>query len=45
MRGSINKEMAKKMKRRESIELEPKGSQPTPKIDHEEKKKNGGDFC
>jgi hypothetical protein len=39
MRGSISKKMAEKMKMRESIKSELRGNQPTPKIDHEEKKK------
>ncbi len=38
MKGNISKEMAKKMKRRESLESEPSSSQATPKFDHEDKK-------
>jgi hypothetical protein len=38
MKGNINKEMAKKMKRKESLDLKLRGNQPTSKIDQEKKK-------
>jgi hypothetical protein len=38
MRGNINKEMAKKMKRKKSLESEPGGNQATSKYDHKDKK-------
>jgi hypothetical protein len=46
MKGNINKEVAKIMKRRESSKLKLESSQLSPKIDHGEKKKKkmGSDF-
>jgi hypothetical protein len=38
MRGSISKEMAKKMKRGKNLKFELGGSQATPKFDREDKK-------
>jgi hypothetical protein len=38
MKGNINKEMAKKMKRRENLKSELGSSEATPKLDHEDKK-------
>jgi len=42
MRGNINKEMAKKMKRRESLKSKLGDSQAAPKFDYEDRKKENG---
>ncbi len=39
MRGNISKQMIERMKKNESLDSEPRGSQPTLKIDQEEKKR------
>jgi hypothetical protein len=39
MKGSINKEMVEKMKRRKSLKFEPSNNQTTPEFDYEDKKK------
>jgi hypothetical protein len=42
MRGNINKEMAKKMKRRDNLKSKLGDSQTAPKFDCEDRKKENG---